>query len=88
LCDVGVVIYGQEDVCCVSEVGEDFFQGEGLGGLHEHVGHGGAEEDDGGFGEGIELFAFEVFLPEGDGLGSMLALVVVCRGVMVYAHCP
>lgn len=68
LCDVGVVIYRQEDVGRVAEVGEDFFEGEGLGALHEHVGHGGAEEDDGGFGEGVELFALEVFLPEGDCL--------------------
>ena len=68
LCDVGVVIYRQEDVGCVAEVGEDFFEGEGLGALHEHVGHGGTEEDDGGFREGVELFALEVFLPEGDCL--------------------
>jgi hypothetical protein len=28
--------------------------------VHEHHGHGGAEEDDGGFGEGDELFTLEV----------------------------
>ena len=60
LCDVCVVIDRQEDVGGLGEVGQDFFECEGLGGLHEHVGHGGAEEDDGGFGEGIELFTLEV----------------------------
>jgi hypothetical protein len=47
-------------VCGCTQVWEGFFEGEGLGRLHEHVGHGGAEQDDGGLGESSELFALEV----------------------------
>ena len=45
-CGVVSVVDGEEDVCCASEIGESGFELEGIGGLHEHEGHGGAEEDD------------------------------------------
>lgn len=32
--DVARVVYGQEDVGCFGEVGEGFFEGQGVGGLH------------------------------------------------------
>lgn len=58
--DVDGVVDREEYVCCAVKIGQDLFESEGLGGIHEHVGHGGAEEDDGGFGEASEFFAFEV----------------------------
>ena len=54
------IVDGQEDMRCCAEVRKGFFQGKRIGSLHEHVGHAGAEEHDGGFGEGCEFFAFEV----------------------------
>jgi hypothetical protein len=33
-------------VCGFAEIGKGFFQGERIGGLHEHECHGGPEEDD------------------------------------------
>ena len=42
------------------EVGESLFEREGVGGLHEHEGHGWAEEDDVGVFVLVEIFAFEV----------------------------
>lgn len=32
--DVAAVVDGEEDVGCAGEVGEGFFEGEGVGGLH------------------------------------------------------
>lgn len=57
---VARVVYGEEDVCCAGEVGEGVFQGERVGRLHEHEGHGGAEEDDVGGGVFAKFFTFEV----------------------------
>jgi len=36
---VACVIDWEEDVCCVSEVGKGTFDGQGIGGLHEHESH-------------------------------------------------
>ena len=57
---VARVVYGKEDVCCAGEVGEGVFQGERVGRLHEHEGHGGAEEDDVGGGVFAKFFALQV----------------------------
>ena len=45
---------------CAGEVGESFFECERVGRLHEHEGHGWAEEDDVGVFVLVEVFAFEV----------------------------
>jgi hypothetical protein len=47
-------------VRCSVEVGQDFFEGEWVGRVHEHVRHAGAEEDDRCFGEAVEFFALDV----------------------------
>jgi hypothetical protein len=60
LCDVHIVIDREEDVRCSVEVGQDFFEGEWVGRVHEHVRHAGAEEDDRCFGEAVEFFALDV----------------------------
>ena len=44
--DVTCIIYGEEDVGSLGEVGEGFSEGEGIRRLHEHECHRGAEEDD------------------------------------------
>ena len=59
-CDVGIVVYGEEDVRGCAEVGESFLECERIGGLHEHKAHGGTEEDDRGFWKGLQVFALEV----------------------------
>ena len=40
--DVARIVYGQENVGCACEIGEGFFQRQGVGGLHQHECHGGA----------------------------------------------
>lgn len=45
---------------CAREIGEGFFKCEGVGGLHEHEGHGWAEEDNVGVFVLVEVFAFKV----------------------------
>lgn len=42
---VSAVVDGEEDVCCAAEIGEGGAKGGRVGGLHEHEGHAGAEED-------------------------------------------
>jgi len=44
--DIACVVYGEENVCCAGEVWEGVFEGYGVGRLHQHEGHRGAEEDD------------------------------------------
>lgn len=66
--DVAAVVYREEDVGRVIEIWQDFLEGEGLGRLPKHVGHGWTQEDDGGFGVSAQLFALEILLPEGDCL--------------------
>lgn len=44
--DIAAVVDGEKDVGCLGEVGKGVFEGEGIGCLNEHKGHGGAEEDD------------------------------------------
>jgi len=51
-------------VCSGGEIRQDFFEGKGFGGLHEHIGHGRAEKDNRRFRKGCECFAFE---KSGDG---------------------
>jgi hypothetical protein len=60
LFDVGIVVDGEENVRHAVEAWEGFFEGERVGRLHEHEAHRGAQEDDGGFGVGFEVFALEV----------------------------
>ena len=43
---VAAVVDGEEDVGCFGEVGQGVFEGDGVGGLGEHEGHAGPEEDD------------------------------------------
>lgn len=74
---VAVVVDGEEDVGRGCEGGEGFAQGEGVGRVEQHEGHAGPEEDDAGFGVGGEVFALEVFFPEGYGLGGGGGLVWV-----------
>lgn len=69
--DVGAVVDGEEDVRGVGEVWEGVFEGGGVGGLHEHEGHGGAEEDDVGVGVLGEGFALEVSVEKVGGEISM-----------------
>lgn len=69
--DVGAVVDGEEDVRGVGEVWEGVFEGGGVGGLHEHEGHGGAEEDDVGVGVLGEGFALEVSVEKVGGKISM-----------------
>lgn len=66
--DRGGVVDGKEDVGCAREVWECGFERERVGGLEEHEGHGGAEEDDVCAWEPGQLFALEVFLPECNAL--------------------
>ena len=66
--DVAAVVYREEYVCGVVEIRQVFLEGEGLGGLPKHVGHGGTQEDYGGFGVSAQLFTLEILLPEGDCL--------------------
>lgn len=58
--DVSAVIYGEEDVGGLCEVWESFAEGARVGGLEEHEGHAGAEEDDIGVLEFGEVFVFKV----------------------------
>lgn len=60
LCGVAVIVYGEENVCCLAEVGEGVADGGRVGGLHKEVGYAGAEEDDAGELIGGEVFMFEV----------------------------
>lgn len=62
---VAAVVDGEEDVGCAGEVREGVFEGEGIGGLHQHEGHAGAEEDNVRVGVLGEEFAFEVSAGEG-----------------------
>ena len=61
-CHAGIsaIVDGQEDVGCVSERGEGFFEGERVLCLRKEKGHRGSEEND--FGAGVlgKVFAFEV----------------------------
>lgn len=57
---VSAVVYGEEDVGGSCEVGEGVAEGARIGGLEEHEGHAGAEEDDVGVFEFGEVFMFEV----------------------------
>ena len=56
--DVLAVVDGEEDMGGAAEIRESGDEGEGVGGLHEHEGHAGPEEDDLGvviFGEEFSL---------------------------------
>lgn len=67
---VGVIVYGEEDVCCVCEVTHieaDAWHLIGWCG-GEHVGYCGAEEADLGLRILGEDLTLEVLLPEGDDL--------------------
>ena len=57
---VAAVVDRKKDVGCAGEVGESFFEREGVGSLHEHEGHGWAEEDDVGVLVLVEVFALEI----------------------------
>ena len=56
----GVVVYGEEDVRCASEVAEGGSDGCGVGSEFEELRHGGPEEDDVGIRVVHEDFTFEV----------------------------
>lgn len=43
---VAAVVEREEDVGCLGKIWQGFAEGDGVGGLGEHEGHGGAEEDD------------------------------------------
>lgn len=57
---VAAVVDREEDVGCAGEVGKGFFKRERVGSLHEHEGHGWAEEDDVGRFVLDEVLVFEV----------------------------
>lgn len=57
-CDRPRIVDREEDVRSAREVRECFFEGERIGSLHEHEGHGRAEENDVRGGEFGEFFAF------------------------------
>ena len=57
---VGAVVYGEEDVRGLAEVGESAAEGHGVRCVLEEVGHAGAEKDNLSFGEGAELFPLDV----------------------------
>ena len=48
------------------EVGQGGFEAQRVGGLLQQEGHAGAQEHDARFGVVGELFALQVFFPEGD----------------------
>ena len=54
------VVDGEEDVCCTGEIWQGFFERERIGRLHEHEGHGWAEENNVGVFVLVEVLAFEV----------------------------
>lgn len=58
--DIAAVVDGEKDVGCLGEVGKGVFQGQGIGRLDEHKGHGGAEEDDLGIFVLGEVFALQI----------------------------
>ena len=58
--DGAAVVDGEEDVRRLVESGQGFADGEGVGRLHEHEGHGGPEEDDVGMLVLCEVFALEI----------------------------
>ena len=58
--DVLAVVDGEEDMGGAAEVRERRDEGEGVGGLHEHEGHAGPEEDDVGVSVFGEEFSLEV----------------------------
>lgn len=57
---VAAVVEGKEDVRCLGKVRQGFAEGDGVGGLGEHEGHGWAEEDDVRVRVLGEVFALEV----------------------------
>ena len=58
--DVAAVVNGEEDMSCTREIWESVFEGQGIGGLDEHKGHGGAKEDYLCIFIAAEMFTFEV----------------------------
>ena len=58
--DILAVVDGEEDVGGPAEVGESGDEGERVGGLHQHEGHAGPEEDDVGIFVFGEEFSLEV----------------------------
>lgn len=77
------VVDGEEDVCGFLEIGQSTLERERIMGLLQHEAHGGAQEDDVGFGVMGQLLALEVLLPEGDGV---VGEPVVLDGVNVFAR--
>lgn len=57
---VAAIVEGEEDVGCLGEVWQGFAEGDGVRGLGEHEGHGGAEENDVRVGVLGEVFTLEV----------------------------
>ena len=64
LCDVPVVVDGEEDMGRFRKVGERGANGREVGVFHQDKRHGGSEEDDVRFGEAREDLALEILLPE------------------------
>lgn len=60
LCEIAIIIYGEENVSCTRKVWEGGTKRERVGLSHQHEGHRGAEEDDIGIGVLFEVFVLEI----------------------------